>query len=211
LELIAVCDHNSAGNVEAVQKAGRRWGLVVLPGMEITSAEEVHTLGIFRDLRCALEVQESVEENLPEENIPEVFGYQVLMDEEDRILGSEDRLLAGATRLTLDEVVEVIHGEGGVAIASHVDREYFGLLGQLGMIPEGLPLDGVEISWRTTLSDARSRFPHLGHWTMVRGSDAHTLEEVGRAWTRLLVAEASFEELRLALMGAKGRRVLEGE
>lgn len=210
LELIAVCDHNSMRNVAAVQKKAARVGLAVLPGMEITSAEEVHLLGFFPDLDRAMAFQELVDKKLPGENIPEIFGYQVLMDEQDEILGSEDRFLAGATTLKLEELVQAIHGQGGLAIASHVDRGGFGILGQLGFIPEGLALDGLEISWAMTRPEARGRFPQIRGLPLLRSSDAHTPEEVGRAWSRLKVEEASFEELRLALKGQGGRLVVGG-
>ena len=52
LAMIAVCDHNSARNVAAVQEAaGER--LAVLAGMEITTAEECHVVGLFPDAAAA--------------------------------------------------------------------------------------------------------------------------------------------------------------
>ncbi|MEJ5376996.1 MAG: PHP-associated domain-containing protein [bacterium] len=210
LELIAVCDHNSMRNVAALQRRAAEAGLAVLPGMEITSAEEVHLLGLFPDLERAMAMQDLVDKNLPGENIPEIFGYQVLMDEQDEILGSEDRFLAGATTLSVEDLVQAIHGYGGLAIASHVDREGFGILGQLGLIPEGLELDALEISWAMTRPEAKERFPQIRKWPLVRSSDAHRPEEVGRAWSRLKVEEASFEELKLALRGEKGRLLVGG-
>ena len=84
LDMIGICDHNSAENVAAVMKAGKREGLAVIPGMEITSCEEVHLLGLFnteRDLMC---LQEMVYENLSGENYEEAFGPQTVIDEWDR-------------------------------------------------------------------------------------------------------------------------------
>ena len=211
LDLIAICDHNSVRNARAVQRAAEGRALVVLPGMEVSSAEEVHTLGIFGDLEGAWAMQELVDQNLPGENTPEIFGHQVLMDEHDEILESEDRFLAGASLLSLEQVVEAIRRNGGLAIASHVDREGFGILGQLGWIPDGLPLDGLEVSWAISRPEARGRFPQITGWPLVRGSDAHQLEEVGRAWTRLRMEAPSFQELRWALRGEGGRGVIGGE
>jgi predicted metal-dependent phosphoesterase TrpH len=208
LQMIAICDHNSARNVRAVQRAAGSGGVVVLAGMEVTSREEVHTLGIFGDLDDALALQTDVDRHLVGDNEPEVFGYQVLMDERDEIVGSEDRLLAGACSLSLSEVVDAIHARGGLAIASHVDREGFGIMGQLGWIPEGLGLDGLEVSWIVSRPEAKARFPQIGAWPLLRGSDAHQPEEIGRAWTRLRLAEATFGELKLALQGEGGRGVL---
>jgi PHP family Zn ribbon phosphoesterase len=211
LDLIAICDHHSMRNVPAVQRAAGRAGLVVLAGIEITSAEEVHTLGIFGSLKAAWALQETVDQNLKGENVPKAFGHQVFMDENDEIVGSEERFLAGTIPFSIDQVVEAIQGLGGVAVASHVDREGFGILPQLGWIPEGLPLDGLEVSWRLTPAEACDRFPEMRSWPLLRGSDAHRPEEVGRVWTKLRMAKPSFEELRLALRGEMGREVIEGE
>lgn len=210
LHMIGICDHNSMRNVAAVQEAARGGGLTVLPGMEITSAEEVHVLGLFPGLESARAMQVLVDQNLPGENAPEIFGYQVLMDGEDEILGSEDRFLAGATTLSVEQLVAAIHERGGLAIASHVDREGFGILGQLGWIPDGLYLDALEVSFAMSRPEARERFPQIRSWPLLRSSDAHQPEEVGRAWTRLRVEGASLEELRLALRGYGGRCVIGG-
>jgi PHP family Zn ribbon phosphoesterase len=94
-----------------------------------------------------------------------------------------------------------------VAIASHVDREGFGILGQLGLIPESLPLDALEISWHQTSAQARKTFPQLADWPLVQGSDAHRPEEVGRGWTQLVMAAISSKEFRMALRGDGGRWV----
>jgi PHP family Zn ribbon phosphoesterase len=211
LELIAICDQHSMRNVEAVQRAAQACGLVVLAGMEVTSLEEVHTLGIFGNLQGARALQKLIDQNLPGENVPEVFGHQVRMDEQDEILGSDDRFLAGATLLPLHGVVEAIKREGGLAVASHVDREGYSILAQLGWIPEDLPLDALEVTYRLTERGARVQFPQLEGWAIVRNSDAHRPEDIGKVWTRLRMAEASFEELRLALGGEEGRAVIEGE
>ena len=42
LDLIALTDHNSCKNCPAVAIAAREYGLLFLPGMELTTAEEVH-------------------------------------------------------------------------------------------------------------------------------------------------------------------------
>ena len=76
LDMIAICDHNSAENVAAVAKAGLREALPVIPGIEITSSEEVHILGLFRTERDLMGVQEVVYENLPGENSEEALALR---------------------------------------------------------------------------------------------------------------------------------------
>ena len=55
LDVIAITDHNSTGNAEAVMKCGQAMGLTVVPGMELETREEVHVLMLFEDLSKANE------------------------------------------------------------------------------------------------------------------------------------------------------------
>lgn len=202
LDLIAVCDHNSAENVEAVSRAAQRLGLAVIGGMEITSREEVHVLGLFDDACRLTAAQEVVYGHLPGENDPDTFGEQLVTDEHDRVVGRNPRLLIGATDLTLDDVVRTIHELGGIAIASHVDRPSFSVLSQLGFIPEGLGLDGVEV--------CSERVPSIPEGlSVVRSSDAHRPEEIGARSTLFLVERPAAAEIGLALARTEGRRILE--
>ncbi|MBN2139199.1 MAG: PHP domain-containing protein [Sedimentisphaerales bacterium] len=200
LDMIGVCDHNSAENVVAVVKAGAREGLAVIGGMEVTSSEEVHILGLFGSEQGLMELQETVYENLPGENSESAFGSQVLTDEWGRAVGTTSRLLIGATTLTIEQIIELIHEHAGLAIASHIDRERFGLIGQLGFIPDGLKLDAVEISAR----DAAG--PEYGY-PVISSSDAHFLEDIGRSSTCFMVENASFTEIKKALRSELGRRI----
>ena len=189
LDVIAICDHNTAENVGSVQKAAEREGNVVtvLGGMEITTSEEVHILALMDSQDDLLSLQTVIYENLSGVNDERRFGPQIRMDEDDRVLGYNPRLLIGATALALEQVVATIHARRGLAIASHIDRERFGILGQLGFIPRGLPLDALEISPRTTVAGARKAWPEYSRYPLVTSSDAHRLEEVGRSYVSFLV------------------------
>jgi predicted metal-dependent phosphoesterase TrpH len=198
LDMIGICDHNSAENVAAVAKAGLREGLSVIGGMEITSREEAHILGLFKDERDLMQMQEVVYENLPGENSEEAFGPQTVIDEWDRVVGANRRLLIGATTLTVEQVVEAIHERSGLAIASHVDRERFSLIGQLGFIPQGLSLDALEVSRPSTMQQEYD-------YPVVTSSDAHFLEDIGRNCTYFTLEELSVSEIRKALRHEMGR------
>ena len=208
LDLIAICDHNSCENVIPTRKISLDAGLAVLAGIEITSKEEVHTLGLFDSEDEAFKVQEIVYSNLPGENDEDTFGYQVIVNEKDEVLAFNKKLLIGATTLTLEKVVELIHSFNGLAVAAHVDREGFSIIGQLGFIPPGLPLDALELSPRTSVEEAESRFPQCKDCPLITSSDAHYLDDIGKVSTTFLMEEVSVKEMKLALMGMEGRRVL---
>jgi len=208
LDLIAICDHNTAENAGAVMREGKKQGLGVLPGIEICSKEEVHILALFDELEPTLAMQDIIYDHLPGKNQPEVFGHQVVANESDEVLGENNRLLIGATSLKLHEIVEKTHKLGGLSLTSHVDRTAYGIIGQLGFIPPDLKIDGVEVSYRVALAKARDRLPGIGNLPCVTASDAHFLEDIGKVRTVFLMADSSLEEIRRALSGQNGRRIL---
>ena len=206
LDIIGICDHNSAENIEAVIKAGDGKGIRVVPGMEICSKEEVHILSVFETTEQALLMQKYIYENLPGENSPKMFGEQIVADENDEVAGENKRLLIGATTLNLTEIVDKIHSLNGLCIASHVDRSAFGIISQLGFIPPDLPLDGVEISWRIKPSEAMEQMPDIKRFPFIISSDAHFPDDIGKVTTRFFIAEPTIDEIRLALTGKNDRR-----
>ncbi len=210
LAMIAVTDHNSAENTPALVRAARGTGLCVLPGMEVTTAEEAHVVALFGDLEGARALQGLVYARLqPGENDENLFGLQVIANEHDEVEGFNPRLLIGATTLGVEELVRAVHERGGLAIAAHINREAYSLVGQLGFIPDDLALDAVEVSAALPLQRARARYPEYAGRAFVTASDAHDLDDLGRSPVWLAAAEASFAELKAALAGAAGRRVLE--
>jgi PHP family Zn ribbon phosphoesterase len=208
LDLIGVCDHNSAENVLAVKRAARKTGLTVLGGMEVASAEEAHILVFFDDDEDLLRFQDAIYRHLSGTNDERVFGQQVIADEEDGVDGFCERLLIGATSLTAEQlVVEARAGKGeSLVIASHVDREAFSIIGQLGFIPRGLDLDAVEVSAHITPAAARERFPDCKRYPVITSSDAHSPEDIGRQVTCFMVEEGTVAEIKKALAGKDNRK-----
>jgi PHP family Zn ribbon phosphoesterase len=203
LEIIAVCDHNSAENVEATIRAGQDTGLLVLPGIEVASIEEVHTLAIFETAEQALAMQEILYRHLKGTNRPELFGDQVVANEFDEVDGFNDRRLIGATELGLYEIVRQVHVLGGLSIASHIDRPSFSVISQLGFIPPDLDLDGLEISKWAALEAVQG----TGQVSVMAFSDAHFLNDIGRVYTHFFLEIPSFGEIRMALKNNSGRKV----
>jgi 3',5'-nucleoside bisphosphate phosphatase len=204
LHFVGICDHNSAENVGAAKKVGAMESIGVIGGMEVTSSEEVHVLALF-DIGSHLHaLQKAVYRNLRGTNDQRLYGDQVVVNEEDEVIRFNRKLLIGAAEMTIHEVVELIHSLKGVAIASHVDRQGFGIISQLGFIPEDLHLDALEITnwsraWNMTIP---------GEFPIVVSSDAHFLEDVGRERTAFLLEEVTVEELRKSFRGEDGRRII---
>jgi 3',5'-nucleoside bisphosphate phosphatase len=211
LDMIAICDHNSARNAGATVRAAHSSRLTVVPGIEITSSEEVHFVGLFPTVESVEAVQEEVYSHLFGQNNEEVFGCQVVVDEHDQVEDLDQRLLISATTLCAEKVVNLIHRHAGIAVASHVDRGGFGIFSQLGFIPDTLELDALEVSKRMGFEAARQKYPQCRGYPLITSSDAHTLEDIGTSVTRAQMAEPSLAELRKALAQENRRRILEPE
>jgi len=205
LDIIALCDHNSAENAGAAMDAGKKAGLTVVPGMEICSREEVHVLGLFETLEQALKLQEMVYANLPGENTPRLWGDQVVANADNEVIYENQRLLIGATTLWLDAIVDAVKELGGLCIASHVDRPSFSIISNLGFIPPDLKFDALEVSRLTPLVEAYNRIPGIAGYPCITSSDAHFLTDIGRVWTGFFLEAPVFEEIQRALQGVDGR------
>jgi PHP family Zn ribbon phosphoesterase len=207
LDVIAICDHNASENVPHVIRAA--WGreLVVLPGMEITSSEEVHLLALFDNMDGLRRLQDIVYSHLPGENDESRFGCQAIVNESDEVEGFNERLLIGATELALADLIRYLHAFGGLAVASHIDRESFSVISQLGFVDPEIPFDALEISGRTGLAGGRRKYPGLAGYPFLISSDAHRIEEIGSGCTEIFLKEPSVHELKMAFSGQGGRRM----
>ena len=176
--LIAITDHNASANVPAVIKAAAGSGLTVLPGIELTTAEEIHVICLFDTYAQLVELQKIVDQNLPNiPNNPDFFGIQLIVDWEGNYLDTEERLLSNATRLSIGEAQKHVHRLGGIFIPAHVTREENGLLPRLGGIPPELNLSVLEIS-NISQSDAIRRYPYLKDYHLIPSFDAHDLDAI---------------------------------
>lgn len=203
--LIAITDHNASANIEAVQKAAAGSDLVVLPGMEVQTSEEVHVLCLFDDLERLASWQERVDACLPAlQNNPDYFGEQFVVDETGDFVRREERLLLCSTNLSIDQVVDEVQALGGLAIPAHVDRKAFGLIANLGFVPPHPDLAALEVSRHVRIDTVRQTLPQVGTYPLIQSGDVHRLEEFLGA-NIIQVDRPSIAEIRLALLNQDGR------
>ncbi|MGI6603473.1 MAG: PHP domain-containing protein [bacterium] len=210
LGLLAITDHNAWANVAPVVALAARMGIAVLPGMEVQTKEEVHVLCFLPGLKELQEVGKEIGRHLPPlENRPEVFGDQIIVDEEENILSLEDKLLLSSVDLTLEQVAQITQAAGGLIIPAHVDRPAFSLLSNLGMVPSGLNVAALEISASHDPKMVCREFPELEHYTLVASSDAHRLSDFKTPFvTFFYIAAPTLAEIALACAGRDGRKVV---
>lgn len=209
IDILAISDHNSSENVRFVMEAAAGKPIKIIPGMEITSEEEVHLLALFNTLSELCKIQEIVYAHLPGTNREEIFGCQAIVNGEGEVEGFNERFLLGATRLPLTEIVRQVHALGGVAVAAHIDRPSFSVISQLGFVDPEVPFDALEVSRSLGIAKGRLKYPELASYRFLTSSDAHLLKDIGRGITEMMLENPSFDELKRALKGQNGRATIE--
>lgn len=205
INIIAITDHNASANAKAVMKAARGTTLVVLPGMEVQTREDVHLLCLFDTLDQLDTWQARVDMLLPEiPNRVDFFGEQFVVDEEGDFIRREERLLLNAIHLELSQVAQEITALGGLAIPAHVDRKSNGLLEILGLVPP--QFDVLEISRHTNPNAARKKFPQIQNNILIQNGDVHLLDGFLGS-TYLTIAEPTIHEMNMAFHNQHERQM----
>lgn len=206
LDMIAVTDHNTTRQVKVTQKIGRDKGLFVLGGVEVTSQEEAHCLAYFPDDEKLDQFQLFLDEHLPKiPNDEDRFGYQLIVDENEEIIGEEEYHLLNAIDVDIDGIYEEVHRIGGLFIPAHVNKGTTSLMSQLGFVPPDLKADGIEINRFTTKGDFLKKFAYLKRFSFITDSDAHFVDNIADVYNVIYMKHRTYDEFRLALLGEEGR------
>lgn len=201
LDVIAVTDHNSCRNCGAAMELGAQYGVLVIPGMELTTEEEVHVVCLFPALQQALGFDAMVYDRLQKiPNKPEIFGHQQLMNAEDQVVGEEEYLLINATGIGFEEVYGLAEQFGGVMIPAHVDKTANSLIANLGFIPPDSRFACAEVKNPEKLPELYEQHPYLKTCRIITDSDAHYLEHIEEPVHFLETEEKSIEAVLKALM-----------
>lgn len=179
LDVIALTDHNSCKNCPAILKHGEEYGITVIPGMELTTAEDVHVVCLFPALDDAMAFDGYVYERLlPIKNREDIFGKQQIMDADDQVTGNVERLLIGATDISFDQVFGLVEAYRGIAYPAHIDKSTTSLLSNLGFVPPDSSFTCAEISTFDHLHQIQKEHPYFLQCKMLSSSDAHYLEDI---------------------------------
>lgn len=178
LDAIAITDHNSAKNVRACVRCGERAGLVVVPGMEVETSEEVHMVCLFPTVEKAEEMDEYVSENMPfVKNREDIFGVQNVIDTDDNVCGTVENLLSTASMLDIYSVEKKVRQLGGVCICAHIDKSSYSVISNLGFIPSDLHFSTLEVKFPERLDTLKQTYD-FSMYKIIHNSDAHFLWDI---------------------------------
>ena len=205
LHIIGITDHNSTLQCAEIKRIGEREGVFVLCGAEVTTQEEVHCLAFMENEEKLNMFQQYLSQHLPPvKNKPDLFGYQLVVNEQEEIIDEAPYLLISALSQSIDQVEREVHRLGGLFIPAHIDKQKDSLLSQLGFVPPDLQVDALEVSYRTD----KDKLPMLQKkYNYISSSDAHYTEEFSRRQTLFHIEKLTFDEIRKALHGEEGRSV----
>lgn len=207
LQIVALTDHNSARNCPAFYAAAKKQGLIPIAGMELTTAEDIHVVCLFEELEDALSFNDEVDRRrIRIANRTDIFGEQLLMDENDAVIGTEPNLLSNATDISLEEVPKIVERYGGICFPAHIDREANGIIATLGTFPPSSQFQMAELHNMENAASISEKHPSVRTLLLVGGSDAHYLWDIRDAqnsfllqdepYSSALVRKSLFERLR---------------
>lgn len=176
LDVIAITDHQTAANCEAVMEVGKKKGLIVIPGIEIECMEEFHLIALFAKLNQAQAMAQWIKEGLPKiKNRKDLFGEQLVFNVQDDIVGEIDQLLLTATQIAVSDLVREVKRQKGIIYPAHIDRKSYSILSNLGDIPQELEFNILEISQKSFMKEYQDKYPK---YTVLQSSDAHYLYDI---------------------------------
>ncbi len=179
LRIVALTDHNTTKNCPAFFAAAKRYGIIPIAGMELTTAEDIHVICLFESLDDAMKFGEDVDKSrIKVKNRADVFGDQLIMNAEDEVTDEEPDLLINATMLDLESAYELCTKHGGICYPAHIDRDSGGIVAMLGTVPDEPPYTAFELNFGDRYGEYLERYPLLGEKRYVVSSDAHRLESL---------------------------------
>ena len=178
LDIVALTDHNTCKNCPAFFAAASSYGIIPVAGMELTTSEDIHIICLFEELTQAMDFDREIHSRrILIKNKPQIFGDQLIIGDEDQVIGTDEYLLSNATTISVEDIIPLVAEYGGVCYPAHIDRMSNGIIAVLGTLPESLPFTAAELHLADNIEDYRSKY-RLTDKRVVVSSDAHCLTDL---------------------------------
>ena len=208
IQIMALTDHNSCRNCPAFFTAAKRYGIIPIPGMELTTSEDIHVICLFPELELALAFNDEVDtRRVRFKNNKEIVGDQLILNEDDELIGEEEDFLTNATTISYEEVPEIVNRYQGACYPAHIDREANGVIAILGTLPEEPDYPAVELHFQKNIESYTEEF-HLENKRIVVSSDSHYLEDLREENESIEILDEPYSS---ALVRSNLIRILRGE
>lgn len=184
IEVVGITDHNSVQSVDRAKQLGKKYGIHVIPGVEL-STKEGHVLALFGEGKRTIDI----------ENWLARIGFvgDKLGDLEAMAEGPDEK------PLSIESVFCLIENEGGLAIAPHPNSKGVGfmeVMRQKGRARENAYnsryLRGLEVGSdkEKILNLAAGKVGwYEKKYGCVATSDAHDVDEIGASFTYIKLGD----------------------
>ncbi|MGI6549200.1 MAG: endonuclease Q family protein [Syntrophomonadales bacterium] len=165
-------------------------GVMLLMGVEVESREGVHFIAYLPDLAA-------------------VETWQKVMRKKVTNLN----LSTQHTSLKATELIDLTAGLQGIFVVAHAFTPHRGAYGcWVSRLSEGLGqrvnhVMAIELGLSSD-TDMADTIKETRSYTFLSNSDAHSLANLGREYNLIRMANLSFAEFRMALLGENGRRIM---
>ncbi len=178
INIMALTDHNTCKNCPSFFTAAKRYGIIPIAGMELTTSEDIHAVCLFENLDDALAFDEEISKRrMLIKNRVDIFGEQLILDSEDNIIGTEEYLLSNATDVSLEEAPEIVKKYNGICYPAHIDRVSNGVISVLGSFPESPEFSCIELHDGNKRKEYTAKYG-LNDKRFLVSSDAHYLTDL---------------------------------
>jgi DNA polymerase III alpha subunit len=208
LDIVALTDHNSCKNCPAFFEAAEKNNIIPIAGMELTTSEDIHVVCLFENLDDALSFDAYVNtQRIFIKNKPSVFGRQMILDGEDEIIGEEEFLLTNATKISIEDVNDIVKKFHGISFPAHIDKNANGIIAILGTLPKAHKYTAVEIHSSDNLNEYSKKY-ELNDTIVIFSSDAHYLTDIKdkENYVELSADRSSPDMIRRELISLLGGR-----
>lgn len=197
LDIVALTDHNTSKNCPAFFKACEQYGIIPIAGMELTTSEDIHAVCLFQNLEDALSFDEYVDKHrMKIKNREDIFGRQLILGEDDQLIGKEEYLLSNATDISIEDAGEIVASYGGVCYPAHIDRDANGIIAVLGTFPTQSDFSVYELRDPENKGKYEELYSLSGKMAIF-SSDAHYLTDISDAENFFLLEESdSADQIR---------------
>lgn len=195
LSAMALTDHNSCENCPAFFEACKFYGIIPIAGMELTTAEDIHLVCLFKSLDAALGFSDEIYNRLlPIKNKPDIFGDQIVLDIDGNEIKRIERLLISATDISVEDAPAVVKSFGGICYPAHVDRESNGIIAILGDIPPEPGFRIAELNDIGNLEEYKTNYSSVERMKIISSSDAHSLLAINTAINSITIDDEFSEK-----------------
>jgi len=129
------------------------------------------------------------------------------VDETGDFVRREERMLINSINLSFEEAAEKVTGLGGLFIPAHVNRKAFGLIANLGLVPDGVDIKALEISRHISPEEAYQTYPQIKKYPLIQNGDVHYINEFLGS-TNYVIEEPNIKEISQAILHENGRSLI---